>query len=105
MPSKQVIRLADRLKEEFDINADPYTFRRTYAGKWLKASGAYTWTMLGTNGISTIGGFEPISKYVIKKNKLQVAIENFHNYTVDVITPNEFGYDNIKVGDIIDNTR
>ena len=102
MPSKQVIALAQRITDEFGIYADPNTFQRTYAGHWLRAGGAYTWIMRGTkDSVYTIGGFEPIRKYIVKRNKLQMQVEHFHDYCVYATAPDEPGYNKIKVGEII----
>jgi len=102
LPSKQVIALAQRITDEFGIYADPNTFQRTYAGHWLRAGGAYTWIMRGTkDSVYTIGGFEPIRKYIVKRNKLQMQVEHFHDYCVYATAPDEPGYNKIKVGEII----
>ena len=45
-------KLAKRLRKDLGLEVDPASFRRTYAGKWLKAGGAFSWTCrLKDNGI------------------------------------------------------
>lgn len=95
MPSKQITALTQRIKEEFNIDTDPSTFRRTYAGHWLRSGGAFTWTINTLNGIGCIGGFEPIKKYITKKNKLSISCDNFHEFSLYVYTPNDVGYESI----------
>lgn len=95
MPSKQVMALTQRIKDEFGIAIDPNTFRRTYAGHWLRAGGAFTWTINTINGLGCVGGFEPIKKYVTKKNKLSISCDGFNEFSLYAYTPNDVGYENI----------
>lgn len=66
-----VIKLCNKLQTEYNVIAYPDTFRRTYAGKNLKAAGAFTWMMDGHNdkGPMIIAGFEPVSKIIRKGTK------------------------------------
>lgn len=38
-------RLAAKIERELGVVCDPKSFRRTYVGRWQKASGAWVWTM------------------------------------------------------------
>lgn len=88
MASKQVIALAERIKAEFGIDADPERFLRTYAGHWQRAAGAYTWIMYyGKFGV--IGGCEPIRKYISKRNRLVISSRGFLEYEVYAYVPDE----------------
>lgn len=94
MASKQVLALAERIKEEFGIVVDPDTFRRTYVGRNQRAAGAITWEIrYGTHHIGSIGGYEPIRKYIVKRNKLAMNDSTWsQDKELYVIAPGEPGY-------------
>lgn len=78
MASKQVEALAKRIKDEFGLEADPERFYRTYAGWNERAHGCATWIIyLKGAAYGLIGGFEPIRKYIVKRNKLDIGIASF----------------------------
>lgn len=98
MASKQVIKLAERIQNEFNIPVDPERFYRTYAGYWQRAHGAYTWIMyFGVVGM--VGGCEPISKFVKKKNRLDISERHFNEFEIYAYSPDEVGYDRLKGGE------
>lgn len=91
MASKDVIALANRIRAEFGIPVDPEKFFRTYAGRVQKKAGAFTWIMYTEKGNRLVGGYEPIRKYITKKNILEISEESFCQYEMDVYTPQEYG--------------
>lgn len=95
MASQQILALAQRIKDEFGIVVDPESFRRTYAGWNQRAAGAITWEIrFGPHNIGSIGGFEPVRKYITKRN--QLAIHETPSWHMDkelfAIAPGEPGY-------------
>ena len=72
MASKNVVALAKRIREEFGIPVDAEKFYRTYAGICQKRAGAFTWIMFTEKGNKIVGGYEPIQKYITKKNILEI---------------------------------
>lgn len=92
MASKQVVALANRIYKEFGINADPEKFYRTYAGKWQKDAGAYSWIMYLATDTGIVGGCEPVRKYIVKKNRLDFSERSFNNFEIFVYSPSEAGY-------------
>lgn len=62
-------RLAKKIEMELNILCDPDTFRRSYAGFWMKTQGAFVWEMDGVHG-GTIGSMYPASELVKKSVKL-----------------------------------
>ena len=95
MVSKNVKALADRIKKEFGFEAMPETFRRTYAGYWSRRAGAYSWTMQ-TKNLTTIGGCEPVSKYIVKRNLLEIEKRFLFDFELFVYSPKDYGYEMIK---------
>jgi len=93
MASKNVEKLAQRLKDEFGIMVNPETFQRSYAGIHMRNAGAFIWYFIPNykddyyNGI--VGGRWPLSDYVIKKNKLEIQKDRFGEIEVYVLTPEE----------------
>lgn len=92
MASKQVVALANRIYKEFGINADPEKFYRTYAGKWQRDAGAYSWIMYLATDTGIVGGCEPVRKYTVKKNRLEFNERSFNNFEIFVYSPDESGY-------------
>lgn len=97
MPSKEVFALAKRIRDEFGIDADPYKFHRTYAGYCQRAAGECTWVIY-SSGVPTlcVGGFEPIRKYVTKKNRLAISQRHFGGFELYAICPGEPGYEDAE---------
>lgn len=94
MASKQVITLAKRIREEFGIPVDPEKFYRTYVGKHQRAAGECTWVIYREGDLPVcVGGFEPIRKYVMKRNQLAISKPHFNGYELYVICPGDPGYD------------
>jgi len=91
MVSENIIKLANRLREEFNIDVNPKKFRRTYAGRNLRESGAFSWKF-PLNPTGEVGGCEPMSKYVVKRNRLDMSINRFNDIEIFVYAPGEAGY-------------
>lgn len=93
MPSKDVIALAERIRREFGIPADPEQFYRIFVGKHQRAAGECTWVIY-TDGETPcyVGGFEPIRKYIVKRNQLEISERRFNGYELYVTAPGEPGY-------------
>ena len=93
MASKDVVALANRIEREFGLQLDPEKFFRTYAGKHQLAAGECTWVMYGKGDYPiVVGGFEPVRKYVTKRNQLSISECRFRGYELYVTCPGEFGY-------------
>lgn len=58
------VKLAKKIQKDCGIMCYPAKFERTYAGKNMKAAGAFVWT------IGNIGSTEPASELVKSKYKL-----------------------------------
>ena len=71
--SKLAERLAKKIKEQLDIECDPTTFRRTYAGYWQKSNGAFVWTMYRKDMPFDIGSCDPASICVRKDYRLTIT--------------------------------
>ena len=94
MASKQITALAGRINTELGFNIAPDSFSRTYAGKNMKACGAFIWTFdIGQTG--TIGGCWPVRKYLIKRNKLAIEKTGFNEYELFFYEPGEPGYNSL----------
>ena len=82
-PKKKTERLAERLKKEHRIDADPSTFERVYAGHWQRSSGAWSWWMFlreeKDRGRQTIGSQFSVTE-LLKMEK----------WTVDLLHVSEF---------------
>ena len=98
MASEQVIKLAERIREEFGIPVNPERFYRTYAGYLQRAAGAFSWVMYCDN-LGMVGGCEPIRKYITKKNKLAMSKDRFNEFEIFAYSPDEIGYDRLKGGE------
>lgn len=92
--SENVIKLANRLKEEFGIDVNPKTFRRTYAGRHQRGAGAFLW-LFPLNLVGEVGGCEPMLKYIVKRNRLDIRVNRFNDIEIYVYTPGEVGYDKL----------
>lgn len=69
---RPVLRLCQKLQKEYGVTADPDTFGRTYAGRNMKAAGAFAWTMWAkdqTGHPLVVAGFEPVSVLIQKNTK------------------------------------
>lgn len=96
MISKNVKVLAERIKKEFGFEVIPESFKRTYAGHWLRSAGVYSWTMETAGGLTTIGGCEPISKYVVKRNILEIEKRYLFDFELFAYSPKDYGYERAK---------
>lgn len=93
MASKDVIALANRIREEFGIPVEPEKFYRTYTGKHQRAAGECTWVIYAEGPCPVVvGGFEPIRKYITKRNQLAISERHFHGYALYATAPGEPGY-------------
>ena len=96
MASKNVKALAERIKSEFGFEVNTESFERTYAGHWQRSAGAYSWTMKAAGGLTTIGGCEPVSKYVAKRNLLEIEQRYLFDFELFAYGPNDYGYERLK---------
>ena len=97
MPSNDVIALAKRINDEFGIAVNPNRFYRTYVGYWQRAAGACTWVIYADAPATTlVGGFEPVRKYITKRNRLDISRRGVCGYELYVYAPNEVGYDRLE---------
>ena len=96
MASENVKALTERIKREFGFEADPESFERTYAGHWQRSAGAYSWTMKAAGGLTTIGGCEPVSKYIVKRNLLEMEQRYLFDFELFVYSPKDYGYERLK---------
>ena len=70
MPSKLILRLCKKIKDEIGFDCDPYTFRRTYAGYWQRGNGAWSWFIMTKKSKITLGSSDPVTKCVNGKYRL-----------------------------------
>lgn len=96
MASENVKALAERIKREFGFEVDPESFERTYAGHWQRSAGAYSWTMKTASGLTTVGGCEPVSKYIVKRNLLEMEQRYLFDFELFVYSPQDYGYERLK---------
>ena len=54
-------KLSEKILQDTGIHTAPETFRRTYAGYWQKAAGAFLWTMEAKDGAITVGSCDRAS--------------------------------------------
>ncbi len=54
-------KLSKKILQDTGIHTAPETFRRTYAGYWQKAAGAFLWTMEAKDGAITVGSCDRAS--------------------------------------------
>lgn len=53
-------KFCERAKKDHDVDLDPKTFRRVYAGYWQRAQGAWSWTMDEKGKVAVVGSQWPI---------------------------------------------
>lgn len=74
MASKNVLALAERLKNEFGLNVDVDGYMSNRNKASIQAGG-FVWEFWNNNG-QIIGGYEPMAKYLVKRNKLEMTTSN-----------------------------
>ena len=89
-------KLAQRLRKEFNLNVSADDFQRTYAGVHMRSGGAFLWMFTNPKISGTVGGCEPASKYIVKKNKLKLKKNNWNEIEVYAYSPGEPGYEDAK---------
>lgn len=75
-----VLRLCKKLQTEYGVTANSDTFRRTYAGRNMKAAGAFIWTIRAVdqeNRPLIVAGFEPVS--VLIKNGMNCTFTRYED--------------------------
>lgn len=93
MASENILKLAARLSADIGYPVDPESFQRTYAGHNQKAAGACSWVIrYGQHNVNEICGFEPVKKYLEKKNQLHYMNPWPHVTEVYAVGPKDFGY-------------
>lgn len=76
-------RLAIMLKDQHGLDICPGTFRRTYAGRNMKAMGAWTWVArLDKRKLQYIGSQWPIT-YLVRCKVLELDHDEFGEISVD----------------------
>ena len=89
-------RLAYRLREEFNLNVSAEDFQRTYAGVHMRSGGAFLWMFTNPKISGVVGGCEPASKYVVKKNRLKIQKNKWNEIEVYAYSPGEPGYEDAE---------
>lgn len=76
-------KLAKRIKDELNIEVNPASLKRTYAGYWQKAAGAFVWKgyVYGSSHQKTIGSIESATK-LLKEKRLVVVEESFNEIEI-----------------------
>jgi len=95
MASDNVLKLTKRLLDEFNIIVNPNSYYTTRASKHQRAGGSYLWIFsLEHPRSGFVGGCEPMSKYLPKRNKLEISIR-YYGTDIEVFAyaPGEPGYD------------
>ena len=83
-PSKQVLRLVRKIKQDIGIECDPYTFRRTYAGYWQKSNGAFVWIICANDVTSLfIGSADTLTECIRKNRRLEFDCEHNEIFAVE----------------------
>ena len=90
MASKNIVRLAERLKNEFGLDVDVNGYMSNRSKNSLQAGG-YTWEFWSKN-CPVVGGYEPMSKYLVKRNRLEINKTRFGEIEVYVYGINDVGY-------------
>lgn len=70
-------RLAKKIEKDTGLICDPETFRRTYAGRWQKANGAYVWAIKIKGTPFEIGSGDSATDCVNKKYKLCISEDHW----------------------------
>lgn len=65
-------RLAKRLKTDLGFTVDIATLKRTYAGKWLRSSGAFSWSCSSLDNPCKVGSIY-IATELLRSTKPLVA--------------------------------
>lgn len=89
MVSKNVLALAERLKNEFGLNVDVNGYMSNRSKASLQAGG-FVWEFW--NDTYIVGGFEPMAKYLVKRNKLVMANSNM-GIEIYAYAKGEVGYE------------
>lgn len=74
--SDLTLKLCKKIQEDIGIICDPETFRRTYAGCWMRSNGAWVWEMEIEGSHRSVGSIEPASELVKKKYRLTIDRDN-----------------------------
>lgn len=90
MASKNVIALAERLKNEFGLNVDVDGYMSNRSRASLQAGG-FAWEFWSDN-CPRVGGYEPMSKYLVKRNRLEMSKTRFGEVEIYVYGKKDIGY-------------
>lgn len=90
MTSKNVIKLAERLKNEFGLNVDIEGYM-TNRNKASLQAGGFTWEFWSEK-CPVVGGYEPMSKYLVKRNRLEMSKTRFGEIEIYVYGKDDIGY-------------
>lgn len=88
-------KLSGKILQDTGVSTDPGTFRRTYAGYWQKAAGAFLWTMRAKDGSITVGSCDRASDCIQPGARLFASDVGF--CTIE-ITVDESAPDAAQVG-------
>lgn len=77
-------RLADKIEKETGLLCEPKTFRRTYAGHWQKAAGAFVWTIMVAGSNKEIGSRDTATicvkkNYILTLKNGEIVAERVYN--------------------------
>lgn len=76
-------KLSKKILQDTGVRTDPGTFRRTYAGCWQKAAGAFLWTMKAKDGSITVGSCDRASDCIKPGARLSAHDDGF--CTIEII--------------------
>lgn len=92
--SKNVMLLAERLKNEFGLNVDVKGYMSNRSKSSLQAGG-FAWEFWSEH-CPVVGGYEPMSKYLVKRNRLEINKTRFGEIEIYVYGINDVGYNHIN---------
>lgn len=81
MGKSKVEKLAKFVKEIFDVDLEPTSFKRTYAGHYQRSNGAWSWFMREKNTYFEIGSADSVTNILKYKDYVtllddELIIEN-----------------------------
>lgn len=68
----KVQRVCELIKDKFDIEMIPSSFRRTRAGYWQRSYGAFSWAMSQKDSNVDIGSCSSLTDILKEPNKLTI---------------------------------
>ena len=73
MASNNVVKLAQRIKDEFGIKVDPESYVTTHAGNIHLKAGCPVWffNKIASTKVDLVCGFGPMRDYLVQRNRLE----------------------------------